>query len=142
MKPNLPKSFDELIKNRYSSAGPDDLSSPVTVEELFANYYGKAATLRAEKIKMKPSLVQSLSFDDGEILAQGAGERHDLQIPTALPPFEEYVVAQSSMALQRSVAARTGRSPADQVAPFQESCVDVLQTLNDSIFPKRKPLTR
>jgi hypothetical protein len=127
MKPNLPTSFDDLMKNRYGSARPNELTGPATVEELFASYYGKAATLKTQKIKAPPSVVQSLSYDDGELLNQFQPDQHGA---AGERPCEEYVVAQSSLG-SYSVAAEEPAATED-VTPFQEYCVNVLDPLSDS----------
>jgi hypothetical protein len=83
MKKNIPNSFDDLMKNRYSSPAEDFAGPAVRFHGLLSSYYGRQ--FNKEGTCKKPVRAVSLSMDNGETLAQ-----HPLS-----PGFEEYVVSQS-----------------------------------------------
>jgi hypothetical protein len=69
MKPKLTKSYDDLIASYYGSA-ENRFNDASTVEELFAGYYGKPDIRHQIRAKRPPSVVMTLSCDDGETLVQ------------------------------------------------------------------------
>jgi hypothetical protein len=129
-------SYDELIKNYYGGSNRSGVKDAVTVEELFANYYGKAAVIDEEKKKQRPATALSLSRDDGEVLLQRAsrrrGSRYGYQQSTSTPEFEEYVVTNNAVAVESSVAMSVEAAPSDNVNIREEYTVDILAPLADS----------
>jgi hypothetical protein len=117
MKTKFTTSFDDLIKNHYSSSKESRKTNAVKIDELLASYYGKPLAKPGEDVP--PAAVSlSLSMDDGETLTQrGQG--------TA---FDEYVVSSDPLALQSSF----GGTPVEQVSAWQEYQVDIFQSLPDS----------
>lgn len=136
-KKKFTTSFDDLIKNHYGGSDPNDARVAVRVEELFTNYYGKSA-VRGDS-NTPPSVVLTLSCDDGETLAQQPKEKrfegYVAQHSIADSEFEEYVVEGGALSRQSSIEAKAENLPAEEVSAFQEYQVDVLQPLKEAIVP-------
>jgi hypothetical protein len=149
MKKRIPKSFDELIKNHYGTSCHTSVSNTVKAERLFANYYGKP--IGKGKRRKAPSVVLSLSYDSGEMLAQKSKdepfEEYVVQQSATETPFEEYVVADRGTWTERSVATSLQVPSSEEVSPWQEYQADLLRPLNSSgtsgsrttASPRREP---
>ncbi len=92
MKPQIPNSFDELMRSRYGHFSAAEEAEARDLNALLGRYYGEAPR---RKKKKKPSTpAQSLSCDDGEMLPQAASRRNDLAAQYSLGGGldEEYVL--------------------------------------------------
>src|SRR5215467_300923 len=133
MRNTFTKTFDELLTSHYGDLQQIEASNTAKVEELFANYYGKSPS-RKRKAKSTPaSETVSVSFDNGEILQQlPATTSSTDQValnPTSPTGFQEYVVTESLLAGAMSPNANAPSPPQEEVSPFQEYQVDVLEPL-------------
>ena len=127
-------SYDELIKSYYGDPSWNGSKDAVSIEELFANYYGKGSVIHEEKKKRQPATALSLPHDDGEVLVQRPGRRsqYGCQESTPTPEFEEYVVTNDATAVESSVAMSVEADRADNLNIREEYTVDILSPLEDS----------
>lgn len=148
-KRSVTSSFDELLKNHYGDCRrvAKSANNAAGADELFANYYGDSAARKQKNGKTKPSIVQSLSYDDGEVLKQQ--HKHDrrgqrqgeyaYQHSTDDEPSEEYVVAgESGLSMESSVHDRLEAIPAEETSPPQECQVDIFPPPKKSNIPGSK----
>lgn len=139
MKKKFTTSFDELIKNRYGVPGRSGMQDGLKFEELLANYHGKSRFRRPRDKKTPPSVVLSLSWDDGDVLMQHPEKKrvkeYVVQDSVGDTEFEEYIVRGDALSMQSSVDARAEVIPAEEVSAFQEYQVDVLRPLSEASVP-------
>jgi len=130
MKPNLPKSYEDLI-NGYYGKESNLLKEPNNVEDLFAQYYGSRKVLTNGKLKTKAAQVLSLRCDDGEVLTQRRPRRSAIRRALA---------RQSSQSIGLGIPEQTAVNPSNEIntdladnQPNQESDTRRLASQDNSI---------
>ena len=139
MKNKLTVSFDELLQNHYGRARHAPVSNDVKVATLFANYYGKPPLQQHRqhhKNTPTPTMVSSLSHDDGEVLpSRSVKNRFQASVgadPVADVPFEEYVVEGMALSRPSSINAERDFGSDDDRSVREEYVVDIIQPLKEA----------